>query len=244
MQAQHFPAAPFCNAIALHPFSLFPWGATCVMYINFILLPSLFHPLFRYPFLTLLYFPSPLLFYPFSPLLGEGLSSSRLSLHKPGSASSVSSLSQQRRESRVSVLLNHLLPSSSSNTGLSSGPSPHSTPQTTPSSFRRFHLSPSQTRCTGPGPQGIPEVVVSPPEDDEPAYSAEEDAVSPQLTRRTSSASQNHELLPLEGKYLCSLPVWVTAWTENTSTSMKALFPCFYIFQTCDHFINNPLQGC
>uniref|UniRef100_A0A3P9PZD9 Anion exchange protein n=1 Tax=Poecilia reticulata TaxID=8081 RepID=A0A3P9PZD9_POERE len=130
--------------------------------------------------------------------IGEGLSSSRLSLHKPGLASSVSSLSQ-RRESRVSVLLSHLLPSSSSNTGLSPGPSPHSTPQNTPLSFRRSHLSPSQTRCTGPGPQGIPEVVVSPPEDDEPANSAEEDAVSPQLTRRTSSASQNHELLPLEG---------------------------------------------
>ncbi|XP_014330007.1 sodium bicarbonate cotransporter 3-like isoform X2 [Xiphophorus maculatus] len=129
---------------------------------------------------------------------GEGLSSSRLSLHKPGLASSVSNLSQ-RRESRVSVLLNHLLPSSSSNTGLSPGPSPHSTPQNTPLSFRRSHLSPSQTHCTGPGPQGIPEVVVSPPEDDEPANSAEEDAVSPQLTRRTSSASQNHELLPLEG---------------------------------------------
>ncbi|XP_015251501.1 PREDICTED: sodium bicarbonate cotransporter 3-like isoform X1 [Cyprinodon variegatus] len=129
---------------------------------------------------------------------GEGLSSSRLSLHKPGSASSVSNLSQ-RQESRVSVLLNHLLPSSSSNTGLSSGPSPFSTPQNTPSSFRRSNLSLSQTRCTGPGPQGIPEVVVSPPEDEEPAYSAEEDAVSPQLTRQTSSTSQIHELLPLEG---------------------------------------------
>lgn len=177
------------------------------MYTNFILLPFLYHPLFRYPLLTLLlYFPSPPLFLPLFPLLGEGLSSSRLSLHKPGLASSVTSLSQ-RRESRVSVLLSHLLPSSSSNTGLSPGPSPHSTPQSTPLSFRRFHLSPSQTRCTGPGPQGIPEVVVSPPEDDEPANSAEEDVVSPQLTRRTSSASQNHELLPLEGKYLCSLPV-------------------------------------
>ncbi|MED6234678.1 Sodium bicarbonate cotransporter 3 [Ataeniobius toweri] len=129
---------------------------------------------------------------------GEGLSSSRLSLHKPGSASSVSNLSQ-RHESRVSVLLNSLLPSSSSNTGLSPGPSPLNTPQNTPSSFRRSHLSPSQTRCTGPGPQGIPEVVVSPPEDDEPANSAEEDAVSPQLTQRTYSASQNHELLLLEG---------------------------------------------
>ncbi|XP_047460091.1 sodium-driven chloride bicarbonate exchanger-like isoform X4 [Mugil cephalus] len=128
--------------------------------------------------------------------IGEGLSSSRLSLHKPGAASSVSNLSQ-RRESRVSVLLNHLLPSSSSNTGLSTGPSPLSTPQNTPSSFRRS--SPPQTHGAGPGPQGIPEVVVSPPEDDDPANSAGEEAVSPQLSRRASSASQNLELLPLEG---------------------------------------------
>ncbi|XP_013868583.1 sodium-driven chloride bicarbonate exchanger isoform X2 [Austrofundulus limnaeus] len=129
---------------------------------------------------------------------GEGLSSSRLSLHKPGSsASSVSNLSQ-RRESRVSVLLNHLLPSSSYNSGLSSGPSPLNTPHNTPSLFRRSR-SPSRARCAGLGPQDIPEVVVSPPEDDDPPNSAEEDTVSPQLSRRTSSALQNLELQPLEG---------------------------------------------
>ncbi|XP_017278711.1 sodium-driven chloride bicarbonate exchanger isoform X3 [Kryptolebias marmoratus] len=129
---------------------------------------------------------------------GEGLSSSRLSLHKPGSsASSVSNLSQ-RRESRVSVLLNHLLPSSSYNSGLSSGPSPLNTPHSTPSLFRRSQ-SPSRAHCAGLGPQDIPEVVVSPPEDDDPPNSAEEDTVSPQLSRRTSSAPQNLELQPLEG---------------------------------------------
>ncbi|CAG5886623.1 unnamed protein product [Menidia menidia] len=126
---------------------------------------------------------------------GEGLSSSRLSLHKPGSAPSVSSLSQ-RRESRVSVLLNYLLPSSSYSTGLSPG---LTTPQNTPSSFRRPSQSPSQSHRTGFGPQGIPEVVVSPPEDDDPPNSAEEDTVSPQLSRRASSTPQNLELLPLEG---------------------------------------------
>ncbi|XP_023127742.1 sodium bicarbonate cotransporter 3-like isoform X4 [Amphiprion ocellaris] len=130
--------------------------------------------------------------------IGEGLSSSRLSLHKPGAASSVSNLSQ-RRESRVSVLLNHLLPSSSSNTGLSPGHSPHTTPQSTPSSFRRSSQSSTQTHGTGLGPQGIPEVVVSPPEDDDPPNSAEEEAISPQLSRRASLASRNLELLPLEG---------------------------------------------
>lgn len=231
MQAPHFPVAPFAMLwlrIPSHFVSL-----RCHLcsvhqpHIVFLSVPSLIPLSSPYPPSIFSFSPT---FLPLSPLLGEGLSSSRLSLHKPGSASSVSNLSQ-RQESRVSVLLNHLLPSSSSNTGLSSGPSPFSTPQNTPSSFRRSNLSLSQTRCTGPGPQGIPEVVVSPPEDEEPAYSAEEDAVSPQLTRQTSSTSQIHELLPLEGKYLCSLPVWVTAWTENTSTSMKALFPCFLPFK-------------
>uniref|UniRef100_A0A1A7XQ17 Anion exchange protein n=1 Tax=Iconisemion striatum TaxID=60296 RepID=A0A1A7XQ17_9TELE len=126
--------------------------------------------------------------------IGEGLSSSRLSLHKPGSSSSSVSNLSQRRESRVSVLLNHLLPSSSYNSGLSPGPSP----QNTPSLFRRSQ-SPSRTHCAGLGPQDIPEVVVSPPEDDDPPNSAEEDAASPQLSRRTSSAPQNLELQPLEG---------------------------------------------
>lgn len=176
-----------------------------VMYSYFICFSSLLHPLFLFllRLLSLLFsLPSPLPFLPLSPLLGEGLSSSRLSLHKPGAASSVSNLSQ-RRESRVSVLLNHLLPSSSSNTG----PSSLTTPQNTPDSFRCSSQSLSRTHGAGPGPQGIPEVVVSPPEDDDPPTSAEEEAASPQLRRRASSASQGLELLPLEGKYLCSLPV-------------------------------------
>uniref|UniRef100_A0AAQ5Z600 Anion exchange protein n=1 Tax=Amphiprion ocellaris TaxID=80972 RepID=A0AAQ5Z600_AMPOC len=125
--------------------------------------------------------------------IGEGLSSSRLSLHKPGAASSVSNLSQ-RRESRVSVLLNHLLPSSSSNTGLSPGHSPHTTPQSTPSSFRRSSQSSTQTHGTGLGPQGIPEVVVSPPEDDDPPNSAEEEAISPQLRPLVSPNSLPNNL--------------------------------------------------
>ncbi|XP_051247544.1 sodium-driven chloride bicarbonate exchanger isoform X2 [Dicentrarchus labrax] len=129
---------------------------------------------------------------------GEGLSSSRLSLHKPGAASSVSNLSQ-RRESRVSILLNHLLPSSSSNSGHSPGPSSLTIPQNTPASFWCSSQSPTRTHGAGLGPQGIPEVVVSPPDDDDPLNSAEEEAASPQLSRRASSASQGLELLPLEG---------------------------------------------
>ncbi|XP_033980639.1 sodium bicarbonate cotransporter 3-like isoform X9 [Trematomus bernacchii] len=125
---------------------------------------------------------------------GEGLSSSRLSLHKAGTSSSVSNLSQ-RRESRVSILLNHLLPSSSSNTGHAPGSPFLTTPQNTPVAPRHS----SQTQGTGLGPHGIPEVVVSPPEDDDHPHSAEEEAASPELNRRASSASQGLELMPLEG---------------------------------------------
>ncbi|XP_077364079.1 sodium bicarbonate cotransporter 3-like isoform X2 [Festucalex cinctus] len=122
---------------------------------------------------------------------GEGLSSSRLSLHKPGAAASAASL-PQRHESRMSVLLNHLLPSSSSNTGRPPGPSPHTTPQSTPASFRRAAPTPF-------GPGSIPEVVVSPPKDDEPPTWTEEEAPPPQLSRQSSCASQGSEQLPLEG---------------------------------------------
>ncbi|KAM6958844.1 sodium bicarbonate cotransporter 3 [Aplochiton taeniatus] len=125
---------------------------------------------------------------------GEGLSSSRLALQKPsGLSSSVSSLSQ-RRESRVSVLLNHLLPSSHS----APGPSPQPTPQSTPPAGRR---APAPPRAGGS--QAIPEVVVSPPEEEDEAAALAEDP-----GRRSSAiSSQSIQLMPLEGKYLCSLPV-------------------------------------
>uniref|UniRef100_A0A3Q1JB27 Anion exchange protein n=1 Tax=Anabas testudineus TaxID=64144 RepID=A0A3Q1JB27_ANATE len=129
---------------------------------------------------------------------GEGLSSSRLSLHKPGAASSVSNLSQ-RRESRVSILLNHLLPSSSYSTGLSPGPSPLTTPQNTPTFFRRSSQSPPR-HGTGLGPQGIPEVVVSPPEDDDPPNSAEEEESHSNLDGLNRSlASPNSDPNNLDG---------------------------------------------
>eukprot|EP00064_Thunnus_orientalis_P007091 superscaffoldBa00000768_g7110 len=158
---------------------------------------------------------------------GEGLSSSRLSLQKPGAPSSVSNLSQ-RRESKVSILLNHLLPSSSSNTGPSPGPSPLATPQNTPASFRRSSQSPPRTHGAGPGPLGIPEVVVSPPEDDDPPNSAEEEAASQQFSRRASSASQGLELLPLEGKYLCSLPVGFVGYVSNHAPVHRSQLPSIH----------------
>uniref|UniRef100_G3NFQ8 Anion exchange protein n=2 Tax=Gasterosteus aculeatus aculeatus TaxID=481459 RepID=G3NFQ8_GASAC len=156
---------------------------------------------------------------------GEGLSSSHLSLHKTGTASSVSNLSQ-RRESRVSILLSHLLPSSS-NTGHAPGPPLLTTPQNTPSAFRHS----SQTHGIGLGPQGIPDVVVSPPEDDNPQNSAEEDASSPEISRRASSASQGLEMMPLEGKYLCSLPVLVRVLSPFSLLILSVClpFPCFQV---------------
>ncbi|XP_075867921.1 sodium bicarbonate cotransporter 3-like isoform X3 [Nelusetta ayraudi] len=122
---------------------------------------------------------------------GEGLSSSRLSLHKPGPSSSSPSSLPQRRESRVSVLLSHLLPSS--NTGHAPGSSGHATPQNSPAPSRH------SSQNAGLGPHGIPEVVVSPPEDEEPPNSTEDEAATPQLSRRASSASQGLEMQALEG---------------------------------------------
>ncbi|XP_019905888.1 sodium bicarbonate cotransporter 3 isoform X3 [Esox lucius] len=131
---------------------------------------------------------------------GEGLSASCHSL-KPGS--SVSSLSQ-RRESRVSVLLSHLLPSSSSTGGPSPGPSPFATPHNTPPTPRR---SPGPARTPGPpfgpgpspGPQAIPEVVVSPPEDDEAPITAAAGDGEADSARRPSLQTAGLQRLPLEG---------------------------------------------
>ncbi|XP_076862123.1 sodium bicarbonate cotransporter 3-like isoform X2 [Brachyhypopomus gauderio] len=99
--------------------------------------------------------------------IGEGLSASRNSLLKLGG--SITNLSQ-RRDSRVSMLLNHLLP------GPAHGPSPSPSPQNTPPTHR---WSDSTHR-----PQvhlDIPEVVVSPPVEDEESegISAEEEALDP-----------------------------------------------------------------
>ncbi|XP_026774792.2 sodium bicarbonate cotransporter 3 isoform X2 [Pangasianodon hypophthalmus] len=107
---------------------------------------------------------------------GEGLSTSRNSLLKLGG--SISNLSQ-RSDSRVSMLLNHLLPGPSHGTT----PSPVPTPQSTPPSSRHFD-------STDGAPQvhlEIPEVVVSPPEEEE---ESEEDFL---------------DLRAGEDKYLCTL---------------------------------------
>lgn len=115
-------------------------------------LHSLWLPRMPLFFLNHPHFPLPSLLI----LIGEGLSASRNSLLKLGG--SISNLSQ-RSDSRVSMLLNHLLPGPSHGTS----PSPIPTPQSTPPSSRHFD-------STNSSPQvhlEIPEVVVSPPEEDE-----------------------------------------------------------------------------
>ncbi|KAM9497119.1 sodium bicarbonate cotransporter 3-like isoform 2-T2 [Clarias gariepinus] len=87
---------------------------------------------------------------------GDGLSASRNSLLKLGG--SISNLSQ-RSESRVSMLLNHLLPSP----GHGTSPSPVPTPQSTPPSSRHLHPSDGAPQVH----LEIPEVVVSPPEEED-----------------------------------------------------------------------------
>uniref|UniRef100_A0A8B9JKI7 Anion exchange protein n=1 Tax=Astyanax mexicanus TaxID=7994 RepID=A0A8B9JKI7_ASTMX len=108
--------------------------------------------------------------------IGEGLSASRLSLLRRNSSLCASTPPDSRRESRVSR-------SSRGSLGLclpqrSPAPSPNATPQNTPPPSRQSSPPP---RPAGPSPQcpellvsrgerdDIPEVVVFPPEDEEPS---------------------------------------------------------------------------
>ncbi|XP_035650848.1 sodium bicarbonate cotransporter 3-like isoform X3 [Oncorhynchus keta] len=145
---------------------------------------------------------------------GEGLSASRHSL-KPGA--SVSNLSQ-RRESRVSILLNLLLPNSSSTSagGPSTGPSPLTTPQNTPPTPRR---SPNPPHASGPASvrQDIPEVVVSPPEDDESPHTAITKDEEAYCARQPSLQTRGLQQLPLEGPLISTHSV-----PSNLDSSSKA----------------------
>ncbi|XP_063042108.1 sodium bicarbonate cotransporter 3-like [Engraulis encrasicolus] len=148
---------------------------------------------------------------------GEGLSASRHSLLKPGVSSSNLSQPQQqqhhRRESRVSTLINHLLPGGTGHTpSPSPSPSPAPTPHSSPPSSRR-QLSaaavppavhgPTNASSTSPQPQQqplfIPEVVVSPPSDEQEAALQEDEeetlrSVPPIRDEEASDARQpgNH----------------------------------------------------
>ncbi|KAL2080609.1 hypothetical protein ACEWY4_024402 [Coilia grayii] len=143
---------------------------------------------------------------------GEGLSASRHSLLKPGLSSSNLS---QRRESRVSMLINHLLPGSASSTAATGctpsptpSPSPSPTPHSSPPLSRRPLVggqptpsapapapAPSST-MTSPTPQQlhIPEVVVSPPTEEEAAEDEEETlrSVPPIRDEEASDAQPPH----------------------------------------------------
>ncbi|XP_031441506.1 sodium bicarbonate cotransporter 3-like isoform X2 [Clupea harengus] len=103
---------------------------------------------------------------------GEGLSASRHSL-KPGLSSTNLS---QRRESRVSMLFNHLLPGGSTP---STTPSPSPTPHSSPPLPRRPAGAPNPAPTSAAAAHAsqqlhIPEVVVSPPTEEEAGEDDEE----------------------------------------------------------------------
>uniref|UniRef100_A0AAY4A039 Anion exchange protein n=1 Tax=Denticeps clupeoides TaxID=299321 RepID=A0AAY4A039_9TELE len=106
---------------------------------------------------------------------GEGLSASRLSLLKRALSTSTPDARRKSRESRGSRVSVNLLPSPT----CSPCPSPMTTPQNTPPSSRRtpvlpwFLSNPQQSPqlLVVPGElEGIPQVVVSPPEEDEEEF--------------------------------------------------------------------------
>ncbi|XP_076158283.1 sodium bicarbonate cotransporter 3-like isoform X2 [Alosa pseudoharengus] len=112
---------------------------------------------------------------------GEGLSASRHSLLKPGLSSSNLS---QRRESRVSMLFNSLLPGSSSSTNAATpSPSPSPTPHSSPPLPRRHTgaapnaAAPVCPPCAPQQQLHIPEVVVSPPTEEEATAEDEEETL-------------------------------------------------------------------
>lgn len=124
---------------------------------------------------------------------GEGLSASRLSLLLRSSSISTPLNSRRpsrdSRGSRSSIILNHLLPSANSSPSASPNVTPHNTPPTP----RR---APSPPRFPGPSLQGpellvargeradIPEVMVFPPDEEEPWLSAsQEEQVVPEPAR-------------------------------------------------------------
>uniref|UniRef100_A0AAY3ZZD4 Anion exchange protein n=1 Tax=Denticeps clupeoides TaxID=299321 RepID=A0AAY3ZZD4_9TELE len=107
--------------------------------------------------------------------IGEGLSASRLSLLKRALSTSTPDARRKSRESRGSRVSVNLLPSPT----CSPCPSPMTTPQNTPPSSRRtpvlpwFLSNPQQSPqlLVVPGElEGIPQVVVSPPEEDEEEF--------------------------------------------------------------------------
>lgn len=112
-------------------------------------------------------------FPPFVFVSGEGLSASRHSLRTGLSASNLS----LRGESPLSLLLNHLLPSSRAGTPAGSrcttpGPTPPGSPPSSPGTSRPAAASSQQSRpqapqlLVTPARDGIPTVVIHPPEED------------------------------------------------------------------------------
>lgn len=113
---------------------------------------------------------------------GEGLSASRHSLRTGLSASNLS----LRGESPLSLLLSHLLPSSRAGSPAGSRcttplPTPQSSPPSSPSVSRLTSRSSQQSQLqvpellVSPASDGIPTVVIHPPEEDLEALKGQEE---------------------------------------------------------------------
>uniref|UniRef100_A0A8D0BWE5 Anion exchange protein n=1 Tax=Salvator merianae TaxID=96440 RepID=A0A8D0BWE5_SALMN len=108
--------------------------------------------------------------------IGEGLSASRLSLRAGLSASNIS----LRRENRLSLLLNYLLPgSAAASRNATPLPTPQSTPPSSPRCGHKKTTNLQSTELQGagllvsPSSDDIPKVVVHPPEEDLEAQESE-----------------------------------------------------------------------
>ncbi|KAI7807138.1 sodium bicarbonate cotransporter 3 isoform X2 [Triplophysa rosa] len=154
--------------------------------------------------------------------IGEGLSASRLSLLRRSSSVSTPLNSRRpsrdSRGSRSSIILNHLLPSANSSPSASPNVTPHNTPPTP-------RQAPSPPRFPGPSLQGpellvargeredIPEVVVFPPDEEEPWLSAsQEEQVVPEPARLA-------QLLPPPQSGLLASPQSAPGNLENSKPS-------------------------
>ncbi|GAB1298597.1 Anion exchange protein [Apodemus speciosus] len=135
---------------------------------------------------------------------GEGLSASRHSLRTGLSASNLS----LRGESPLSLLLSHLLPSSRAGTPAGSRcttpvPTPQSSPPSSPGLSRLSSRSSQQTQpqapavLVSPDRDGIPKVVVHPPEEDVEALEGQEEKrilASPQSAPGNLDSSKSGEM--------------------------------------------------
>ncbi|XP_073728516.1 sodium bicarbonate cotransporter 3 [Misgurnus anguillicaudatus] len=154
---------------------------------------------------------------------GEGLSASRLSLLRRSSFSLSNPLNSRRpsaesRCSRSSIILNFLLPSANNSPSASPNISPCTTPHNTPPTPRHVpsppcYPGPSQLLVARGERMDIPEVIVFPPEEEEPRLSAGQEK---QVVSDPATLAQL--LLPSQSGYLSS-PQSAPGNLENSKPS-------------------------